>query len=80
MKLYGKELEKDGGGTVHIETEDTEDLWHLYNLILPGDPLFATTCAERGGATADCVMLRVLHRILVDFGPCPPLPTLHPRG
>lgn len=36
MKLYGKELEKDGAGTVHIETEDTEDLWHLFNLITVG--------------------------------------------
>eukprot|EP00670_Eutreptiella_braarudii_P008918 CAMPEP_0174312610 /NCGR_PEP_ID=MMETSP0810-20121108/4398_1 /TAXON_ID=73025 ORGANISM="Eutreptiella gymnastica-like, Strain CCMP1594" /NCGR_SAMPLE_ID=MMETSP0810 /ASSEMBLY_ACC=CAM_ASM_000659 /LENGTH=381 /DNA_ID=CAMNT_0015421047 /DNA_START=41 /DNA_END=1186 /DNA_ORIENTATION=- len=43
MKLYGKELEKDGGGTVHIETEDTEDLWHLYNLILPGDKMKCRT-------------------------------------
>eukprot|EP00668_Euglena_longa_P011910 GGOE01014330.1.p1 GENE.GGOE01014330.1~~GGOE01014330.1.p1 ORF type:complete len:384 (+),score=109.75 GGOE01014330.1:37-1188(+) len=43
MKLYGKELEKDGGGTVHIETEDTEDLWHLYNLINAGDRLKCRT-------------------------------------
>mmetsp|Transcript_34724 Transcript_34724/g.62069 ORF Transcript_34724/g.62069 Transcript_34724/m.62069 type:complete len:180 (-) Transcript_34724:713-1252(-) len=43
MRLYGKELEKDGGGTVHIETEDGEDLWHLYNLIAVGDKLKCRT-------------------------------------
>jgi len=43
MKLYGKELEKDGTGTVHIETEDTEDLWHLFNLITVGDRLRCRT-------------------------------------
>lgn len=43
MKLYGKELEKDGGGTVNIETEDLEDLWHLYNLISIGDKMKCRT-------------------------------------
>ncbi|KAI0736173.1 pelota [Fomitopsis betulina] len=37
MKLVGKHIDKDGSGHVTLRPEDNEDMWHLYNLIAPGD-------------------------------------------
>eukprot|EP00756_Hemistasia_phaeocysticola_P006504 Hpha_TRINITY_DN13865_c0_g1::TRINITY_DN13865_c0_g1_i2::g.69857::m.69857/K06965/PELO, DOM34, pelA; protein pelota len=43
MKLLDQGYEKDGEGIVRLLTEDDEDLWHLYNLILPGDTVRTST-------------------------------------
>ena len=43
MKILGKLCEKDEEGEVTLVVEDSEDLWHAYNLILVGDQVQATT-------------------------------------
>ena len=36
-------MAKDGSGSVTLYAEEPEDLWHVYNLIMVGDKLRATT-------------------------------------
>jgi len=43
MKLIHKEFEKDGGGKATLIAEESEDLWHLYNLSMKGDTVKAMT-------------------------------------
>ena len=43
MKIVARHLEKDKSGSLTICPEDPEDMWHVYNLLLPGDQLRATT-------------------------------------
>ena len=37
MKLLKQRFEHDGSGDVLLIPEETEDMWHCYNLILVGD-------------------------------------------
>lgn len=43
MKLISKHLTKEEGGYVVLVIQDEEDLWHAYNLILPGDSVSSRT-------------------------------------
>ncbi|RZF42583.1 hypothetical protein LSTR_LSTR001378 [Laodelphax striatellus] len=43
MKLVHKNIEKDGGGSVVLIPEESEDMWHAYNLISEGDNVRAST-------------------------------------
>jgi protein pelota len=43
MKLLGKDIDKDGSGSVTLLPEEVEDIWHAYNLIFVGDHVRATT-------------------------------------
>ena len=43
MKILKKWIEKDRSGYVRIQPDDVEDIWHLYNLILIGDRVQAST-------------------------------------
>lgn len=43
MKLLHKEFEKDGKGQATLIPEESEDLWHLYNLSMKGDTIKAMT-------------------------------------
>eukprot|EP00386_Alphamonas_edax_P009304 GDKI01030640.1.p1 GENE.GDKI01030640.1~~GDKI01030640.1.p1 ORF type:complete len:421 (+),score=108.11 GDKI01030640.1:106-1368(+) len=44
MKLLSKQIDgKDGGGVVTLIPEESEDLWHLYNLVTKGDRVKAQT-------------------------------------
>ncbi|XP_071495693.1 protein pelota homolog [Diadema setosum] len=43
MKLISRDFEKDGAGQVTLIPEDSEDMWHAYNLVAPGDSLRSTT-------------------------------------
>ncbi|KFM65584.1 Protein pelota, partial [Stegodyphus mimosarum] len=43
MKLLHKYVEKDGSGSVTLLPEESEDMWHAYNLIAEGDTLKSTT-------------------------------------
>lgn len=36
MKLVHKDLEKDSSGSLTLVPEETEDMWHVYNLISVG--------------------------------------------
>jgi protein pelota len=43
MKVLGKALEKDLGGTLKLQCEEREDMWHAYNLIARGDRVRTAT-------------------------------------
>lgn len=43
MKLLGKSFDKDGKGHATLIPEESEDLWHLYNLVSKGDRTKAMT-------------------------------------
>jgi protein pelota len=43
MKIIKKAFSKDGAGTIVLLPQDTEDMWHVYNLVRPGDRLKAVT-------------------------------------
>ena len=44
MKLVLKDIsEKDGQGRVILIPEEPEDMWHVYNLLVQGDRVRATT-------------------------------------
>ncbi|KAF4746861.1 hypothetical protein FOZ62_019768, partial [Perkinsus olseni] len=43
MKLELKQIEKDGSGRVVVIPEESEDIWHLYNLVQRGDRITANT-------------------------------------
>eukprot|EP00124_Ichthyophonus_hoferi_P002359 Ihof_evm4s157 gene=Ihof_evmTU4s157 len=42
MKLLSKNIERDGTGSVTLFPEETEDMWHAYNLVGTGDFIRAT--------------------------------------
>ncbi|KAJ1619488.1 eRF1 domain 1-domain-containing protein [Pavlovales sp. CCMP2436] len=37
MQILHKDVAKDGSGSIKVMVEQTDDLWHLYNLIAEGD-------------------------------------------
>jgi len=43
MKLVNKDFERDGAGTVILVPEESEDMWHTFNLIAEGDSVRAST-------------------------------------
>ncbi|XP_043485107.1 protein pelota [Leptopilina heterotoma] len=43
MKLVRKIVDKDGEGSVSLIPENTEDVWHAYNLICEGDHVSCST-------------------------------------
>jgi len=43
MKLLNKNFEKGGAGSVVLVPEETEDMWHAFNLIQEGDLVRAST-------------------------------------
>jgi len=61
MKLVHRSLEKDGAGSIVLVPEETEDMWHAFNLIQEGDAVRAstirkvTTESNTGSRTSDRV-------------------------
>eukprot|EP00922_Rhytidocystis_sp_ex-Travisia-forbesii_P034213 GHVS01050829.1.p1 GENE.GHVS01050829.1~~GHVS01050829.1.p1 ORF type:complete len:410 (-),score=57.21 GHVS01050829.1:244-1473(-) len=44
MKVLKRYIEKkNSGGAIVVIAEESEDLWHLYNLVVPGDKIRAAT-------------------------------------
>lgn len=44
MRITHREIrEKDGEGSITCMAEDAEDMWHIYNILSPGDTLQAST-------------------------------------
>ncbi|XP_022093296.1 protein pelota homolog [Acanthaster planci] len=52
MKLVSRDLEKDGAGQVTLIPEESEDMWHAFNLIRAGDSLRSTTVRKVTTETA----------------------------
>ncbi len=49
MKLVHRNFEKDGVGSITLVPEETEDMWHAYNLIAEGDSVRASTIRKVRG-------------------------------
>jgi protein pelota len=43
MKVLKRQLEKDGHGSIQMRAEESEDMWHAYNLIAAGDRVRTST-------------------------------------
>ena len=43
MKLVHKDFERDGGGSLVLIPDESEDMWHIYNLLMEGDHVRAST-------------------------------------
>ena len=43
MKLFSKNIDSNGKGTVTLQIEDEEDIWQAYNLINRGDSVKSST-------------------------------------
>ncbi|CAL8084434.1 unnamed protein product [Orchesella dallaii] len=43
MKLVGRNLDKDGNGYITLVPEESEDMWHAYNLISEGNYVRSST-------------------------------------
>lgn len=43
MQIKHRAFQKDGAGSIKIIAEDDEDIWHVYNLIMAGDEVRAST-------------------------------------
>ena len=74
MKLVSKYIEKDRSGRVKLIPEDSEDMWHAYNLISEGDKLRATTIrrfvSETATGSTDKSSVRInlsIQAVQVDF-------------
>ncbi|XP_013117848.1 protein pelota [Stomoxys calcitrans] len=52
MKLVSKNVDKGGQGTVVLIPEESEDMWHAYNLISEGDSVRSTTIRKVQNETA----------------------------
>ncbi|XP_034473936.1 protein pelota [Drosophila innubila] len=52
MKLLGKYVDKGMQGNVTLMPEESEDMWHAYNLIAEGDSVRSTTIRKVQNETA----------------------------
>lgn len=43
MKLIKKSIDRHDVGFVKLQPEEPEDMWHLYNIIVVGDIITAST-------------------------------------
>mmetsp|Transcript_20892 Transcript_20892/g.31000 ORF Transcript_20892/g.31000 Transcript_20892/m.31000 type:complete len:402 (+) Transcript_20892:13-1218(+) len=65
MKIYSKKIEKNGNGYVFMEAEESEDMWHAYNLISIGDYVRTSTLrkvvneSSTGSTTSKRVRLKL---------------------
>ncbi|KAJ3124438.1 hypothetical protein HK100_011236 [Physocladia obscura] len=71
MKLVRKSIDaKDAAGFVTLIADEQEDMWHAYNLILPGDSLKSTTIrrvvSETATGSTDKTSVRLTLTIQVE--------------
>ncbi|KAJ0420044.1 eRF1 domain 1-domain-containing protein [Aspergillus carlsbadensis] len=76
MRLVKNKIEYNGAGSVTLIPEEPEDMWHAYNLIVPGDLLYATairrvtTTGTTGSTSSSRVRLTLEIRVKnLDFDP-----------
>ncbi|XP_013180602.1 PREDICTED: protein pelota [Papilio xuthus] len=74
MKLTHKNIEKDGCGSIGLIPEESEDMWHAYNLISEGDAVTASTVrkvqteSSTGSSTSSRVRTTLTIRVeTIDF-------------
>ncbi|KAI8816465.1 uncharacterized protein EV422DRAFT_283425 [Fimicolochytrium jonesii] len=70
MKLISKHIDKDKSGRVTLLPEESEDMWHAYNLISKGDSLKSTTIrrvvSESATGSTDKSTVRTVLTIQVE--------------
>lgn len=69
MKLLHQSYVKNGEGEIKLVAEESEDMWHAYNLIREGDRVTATTfrkVARDTGTGADSERVKLKLTILVE--------------
>ncbi|XP_059057029.1 protein pelota [Achroia grisella] len=74
MKLVHKNIEKDGYGSIGLIPEESEDMWHAYNLIAEADAVTASTVrkvqteSSTGSSTSNRVRTTLTIRVEnIDF-------------
>ncbi|KPI91623.1 Protein pelota [Papilio xuthus] len=74
MKLTHKNIEKDSCGSIGLIPEESEDMWHAYNLISEGDAVTASTVrkvqteSSTGSSTSSRVRTTLTIRVeTIDF-------------
>lgn len=74
MKLVHKNVDKDGEGSVTLVPEESEDMWHAYNLISEGDSVRASTIrkvqneSSTGSSTSSRIRTTLTIRVeTIDF-------------
>lgn len=55
MKLLKKNLERNSSGSVQLVLEDSEDVWVMYNVILPGDQISCKSFRKIATGTGDTI-------------------------
>ncbi|KAJ1918581.1 Translation factor pelota [Mycoemilia scoparia] len=48
MKLLKEDIDRNRSGSVRLEPEEPEDMWHLYNIIQKGDQIFSKAMRQVG--------------------------------
>ncbi|KAJ1499416.1 hypothetical protein HMI56_004400 [Coelomomyces lativittatus] len=70
MKILGRYIDKDKSGYIRLSPEEPEDLWHLYNLIAPGDQVKTSTFRrvqlESSTGTVDSKRINLTLTLQVD--------------
>ncbi len=76
MKVNSRDLTKDCGGTIRLRTEESEDMWHTFNLIDMGDRVRTTTMrkviseSSTGSTTSRRLRLQLTVQVeKTDFDP-----------
>ncbi|KAJ1658222.1 Translation factor pelota [Dispira simplex] len=76
MKLVNKQIERDRSGQITLCPEESEDMWHIYNIIQLGDHIKASTIrrvtTESATGSVESARVRVNLTIAVtsvDFDP-----------
>jgi protein pelota len=81
MKLVHQAFVRDGAGSVKLVPEDSEDMWHAYNLVREGDRVAAATMRKvvregaggggdgglgGGGASGSAARVRIKLEVAVE--------------
>ncbi|KAL7749338.1 Translation factor pelota [Sorochytrium milnesiophthora] len=70
MKLLGKHLERNGTGRITVIPEEEEDMWHIYNLVQPGDNVRSSTVrrvqSESSTGSVDSQRMRITLTVEVE--------------
>ncbi len=76
MKVNSRDITKDSGGTIRLRAEESEDMWHTYNLIDKGDRVRTTTMrkvvseSSTGSTTSRRLRLQLTVQVeKTDFDP-----------
>ncbi|PFH32635.1 putative Pelota [Besnoitia besnoiti] len=69
MRLLKQDYDRDGGGSIVCECEVADDVWTLYNLILPGDKVKCATTRklqkESGSGMVSTEVKKIVLNVLV---------------